>query len=197
MKKQYPFVIDSLPYAYEALEPVIDKQTMQIHHDKHHQTYADNLNKLLEQNPDKQSLGLEELMKSEVAGIKNNAGGVYNHDFFWSVMTAPNTVKMSDRLKQLIEKDFGTVEEFMSKFELSALGRFGSGWAWLVLTAEGKLEVINTEYQDNPVVFEKKPLLGVDVWEHAYYLKYQNRRVEYLKSFWQVVNWQKVEENLT
>lgn len=196
MNKTYPFSIDALPYAYDALEPVIDKQTMEIHHDKHHQTYADNLNKLLEQNVEKQVLSLEELMKSEVMGIKNNAGGVYNHDFFWSTMASPNVSKMSETLKMLIEKNFGTVEEFMSKFEQSALSRFGSGWAWLVLNSDGGLEIMNTEYQDNPVSVGKKPLLGIDVWEHAYYLKYQNRRVEYVKAFWQVVNWQKVEECL-
>lgn len=196
MNKNYPFSIDVLPYTYEALEPVIDKQTMEIHHDKHHQAYADNLNKLLEQNPDKQSLSLEDLMMNEAPGIKNNAGGVYNHDFFWSVMTTPNTSKMSESLKIQIEKSFGTVEEFMAKFEQAALGRFGSGWAWLVLGSDGVMEVVNTEYQDNPVSVGKRPLLGIDVWEHAYYLKYQNRRVEYVKAFWQVVNWEKVEENL-
>lgn len=196
MNKKYPFIIDPLPFAYESLEPVIDKMTMEIHHDKHHQAYCDNLNKLVEQNVDLQNLDLVELMKSEVLGVKNNAGGIYNHDFFWSVMSAPNTSKMSETLKSKLESVFGTVEEFMSKFEQAAMGRFGSGWAWLVKKADGGLEIVNKEYQDNPVTSGMVPLLGIDVWEHAYYLKYQNRRAEYVKSFWQVVNWSKVEELL-
>ncbi|OGD83552.1 superoxide dismutase [Candidatus Collierbacteria bacterium RIFOXYD1_FULL_40_9] len=196
MNKNFPFTINPLPYGYDVLEPVIDKQTMEIHHDKHHQAYADNLNKILEQNADKQKLGLEELMKSDIAGIKNNAGGVYNHDFFWSVMTAPNTSKMSESLKVVIEKNFETVDEFMSKFELGGLGRFGSGWVWLVKTTDGKLEIVSTANQDNPLSDGRQPVLGLDVWEHAYYLKYQNKRVDYVKAFWQIVNWVKVEDLL-
>lgn len=196
MKKSFPFSINSLPYGYEALEPVIDKQTMEIHHDKHHQAYCDNLNKLVEQNADLQKLDLLELMKSDLAGVKNNAGGVWNHDFFWEVMTSPNTSKMSESLKLKIEENFGTVAEFMSKFELGGLGRFGSGWVWLVKTLDGKLEIMSTANQDNPLAEGKTPVLGLDVWEHAYYLKYQNKRVDYVKAFWQVVNWGKVEEIL-
>ncbi len=196
MNKNYPFSIDPLPFATDFLEPVIDKATMEIHHDKHHQAYADNLNKAVDQNPQLTSPSLEDLLKSDLPVVKNNAGGVWNHDFFWSVITAPNTSKMSESLKLKIEESFGTVEEFMSKFEQAGLTRFGSGWAWLVKTSEGKLEVISTANQDNPLVDGKMPLLGLDVWEHAYYLKYQNRRAEYVKAFWQIVNWSKVEEFL-
>lgn len=196
MNKNLPFAINPLPYGYEALEPVIDKMTMEIHHDKHHQTYCDNLNKLVEQNADLQSLDLVELMKSDVVGGKNNAGGVWNHDFFWEVMTTPNTSKMSESLKLKIEENFGSVAEFMSKFELGGLGRFGSGWVWLVKNDAGVMEIVSTANQDNPLAEGKQPVLGLDVWEHAYYLKYQNRRVEYVKAFWQVVNWEKMEEHL-
>lgn len=196
MNKNFPFTINSLPYAYEALEPVIDKQTMEIHHDKHHQAYCDNLNKLLGERADLQGKTLHELLSVEAGPIKNNAGGVWNHDFFWEVMTAPNTSKMSESLKAKIEENFGTVADFMSKFELAALGRFGSGWAWLVKTTEGKLEIVSTANQDNPLADGKTPVLGLDVWEHAYYLKYQNKRVDYVKAFWQVVNWEMVEEFL-
>ncbi len=171
----------------------MDKQTMEIHHDKHHQAYCDNLNKLLGEKQELQTKTLQDLLSVEAGPIKNNAGGVWNHDFFWDVLSAPNTSKMSETLKTKIEENFGTVEEFMSKFEVAALGRFGSGWAWLVKNTEGKLEIVSTTNQDNPLADGKTPLLGLDVWEHAYYLKYQNRRVEYVKAFWQIVNWEKVE----
>lgn len=187
------FTIKNLPYAYEALEPVIDRETMEIHHDRHHQTYCDNLNKLATENG-LESKSLEELMSSDIAGVKNNAGGVWNHDFFWDIMVSPNTSQMSESLKTKLEESFGTVEEFMVKFEQAGLSRFGSGWAWLVKKADGGLEIVSTANQDNPLVEGKKPVLGVDVWEHAYYLKYKNKRVDYLKSFWQVVNWGKIEE---
>lgn len=196
MNKNFPFSINSLPYAYNALEPVIDKMTMEIHHDKHHQAYCDNLNKLLGEKQDLQTKALQDLLSIEAGPIKNNAGGVWNHDFFWSVMCSPNTSKMSESLKTKVEENFGTVEEFMSKFELGGLGRFGSGWVWLVKTTDGKLEIVSTANQDNPLADGKTPLLGLDVWEHAYYLKYQNRRVEYVKAFWQIVDWEKVEEFL-
>lgn len=196
MNKNFPFTINSLPYASDALEPVIDKQTMEIHHDKHHQAYCDNLNKLLGEKQELQNKSLQELLSTDAGPIKNNAGGVWNHDFFWEVMATPNTSKMSESLKAKIEENFGTVEEFMSKFELVALGRFGSGWAWLVKTSDGKLEIVSTANQDNPLADGKVPVLGLDVWEHAYYLKYQNRRVDYVKAFWQIVNWEKVEELL-
>ncbi len=196
MNKTFPFNIDVLEYTYDALEPVIDKETMEIHHDKHHQAYADNLNKALETNIDLQGNTLEELLNSSEAAVKNNAGGVWNHDFFWSAMTVPNSSKMSEELKAKIEEAFGTVEEFMNLFEKAALGRFGSGWAWLVKNEDGSLEIVSTGNQDNPLVNGQKPLLAIDVWEHAYYLKYRNKRVDYVKAWWQVVNWGKVEELL-
>ena len=196
MNKNFPFSINSLPYAYDALEPVIDKQTMEIHHDKHHQAYCDNLNKLLGDSVDLQGKTLYDLLSLESGPIKNNAGGVWNHDFFWEVMSAPNSSKMSENLKVKIEDNFGTVEEFMGKFEQAGLSRFGSGWVWLVKMTDGKLEIVSTANQDSPIADGKLPVLGLDVWEHAYYLKYQNRRVEYIKAFWQLVNWGKVEEIL-
>lgn len=196
MIKNYPFSINNLEYAFDALEPVIDKETMEVHHDKHHQTYADNLNKALETNSETQMKSLEELLGSTEVVIKNNAGGVWNHDFFWESLTVPNTSKMSEVLKSKLEENFGTVEEFMSLFEKAALGRFGSGWAWLVKNTDGSLEILSTANQDNPLVNGQKPLLTLDVWEHAYYLKYKNKRVDYVKAWWQIVNWEKVEEKL-
>lgn len=196
MTKTYPFKLDLLPYSSDALEPVIDKQTMEIHHDKHHQAYTDNLNKALETNVELQTKTLEELFTSEIAAVKNNAGGIWNHDFFWQELTTPGVSKIGDLLLTKLNNTFGSFDEFVKIFEAAALGRFGSGWAWLVKTKEGVLEVMSTPNQDNPLVEGLTPLLGIDVWEHAYYLKYQNRRAEYVKSFWQVVNWQVVEERL-
>lgn len=196
MNKNYPFNIDVLEYAYDALEPVIDRETMEIHHDKHHQAYCDNLNKIVGDDVNLQGSSFQELLSSDQLPVKNNAGGVWNHDFFWSVMTTPNSSKMSEELKVKIEEAFGTVEEFMNLFEKVAIGRFGSGWAWLVKNVDGSLEITSTANQDNPLVNGQKPLLAIDVWEHAYYLKYKNKRVDYVKSWWQVVNWGKVEGNL-
>jgi Fe-Mn family superoxide dismutase len=169
---------------------------MEIHHDKHHQTYADNLNKLLDSNTGLQGDDLITLLSCSEAGVKNNAGGVWNHDFFWGVMTKPNTSKMSEAVKMKLEENFGTVEEFMGLFEKAAMGRFGSGWAWLVKNIDGSLEIVSTANQDNPLVENKTPILAIDVWEHAYYLKYKNKRVDYVKAWWQVVNWEKVGELL-
>lgn len=196
MKKNYPFSIDVLEYTLDALEPVIDKETMEIHHDKHHQTYVDNLNKALESNIELQTDDLEKLLSSAETVVKNNAGGVWNHDFFWKSLCAPNTSRMSESVKQKIEASFGTVEEFMNLFEKSALGRFGSGWAWLVKNTDGSLEVLSTANQDNPLVSGQTPVLGLDVWEHAYYLKYKNKRADYVKAWWQIVNWSAVEERI-
>ena len=182
MNKIYPFELEKLPYEYSDLEPIIDRMTMEIHHDKHHQTYVDNLNKLLADKPELQGKSLEELMASDDQKIKNNAGGVWNHSFFWECMTKPEGM-IGDNLKIEIEKNFESVNIFMEKFEATALGRFGSGWAWLVKMADGKLEIMSTANQDNPLTEGKTPLLALDVWEHAYYLKYQNRRAEYIKNW--------------
>lgn len=189
----YPFTLEALNYDYTALEPVIDEQTMHLHHDKHHQTYLDNLNKLISEKPELQGKSLEELLSVEPGSVKNNAGGVWNHNFFFGLMVAPNSSVLSEVVKAKLTEGFGGVEQFMAAFEAGALGRFGSGWVWLVKNAEGKLAVVSTANQDNPIAEGLKPILTLDVWEHAYYLKYQNRRSEYAKAFWQVVNWQVVE----
>jgi len=189
-------LLDTLPYAYDALEPVMDKETVMIHHDKHHQTYVDNLNKALAENEQLQVKTLEELLSSELPAVKNNAGGVWNHDFYWEEMTTPGEGHIGESLMRELEKSFESVEEFMKIFEATALGRFGSGWGWLVQNKEGGLEVLSTANQDNPLVDGFKPLLAIDVWEHAYYLKYKNKRADYVKAFWEIVNWDKVEERL-
>jgi len=191
------FTLPALPYAPAALEPHIDAMTMQIHHDKHHQAYVDNLNKAVTGTPN-ESKSLEELVS--IAGtlspaIRNNGGGHWNHSFFWEIM-APNAGgKPTGKLAESIDADFGSFDAFKEKFTLAATGRFGSGWAWLV-EQDGKLLISSTPNQDNPLmdIAEVKgtPILGVDVWEHAYYLKYQNRRPEYLGAFWNVINWKEV-----
>ena len=190
MSNHYPFVLAELPYKYDALESVIDRQTVEIHYGKHHQSYVDNLNKILEGMPDLQNKTLEELMNSEVAAVKNNAGGVWNHNFYWQEMKGGEEGEISVDLGKRIEKKFGSLVEFKALFEKNALGRFGSGWGWLVEDNEGELEIMSTANQDNPLSLGKKPLLGIDVWEHAYYLRYQNRRAEYVSNWWKVVNWE-------
>ncbi len=193
------FTIPPLPYAYNALEPHIDEKTMTIHHDKHHQGYADNLNKAVD-GTDKADKTLQELVAnagSETTAIRNNAGGVWNHSFFWESM-APNAGgEPTGQLADDIKSSFGSFEEFKTKFEAAGAGRFGSGWAWLI-SKDGKLEVTSTPNQDNPLMdvaeVNGTPLLGCDVWEHAYYLHYQNKRADYLKAFWNVVDWKKVGE---
>lgn len=193
------FTLPALPYAKEALEPHIDAQTMEIHHGKHHQAYVDNLNKAIEgtENADK---SLEDLVK--VAGsispaVRNNGGGHWNHSFFWQILSPNVGGAPSGKLADAINETFGSLEALQEKVNTAGATRFGSGWAW-VIVKDGKLEVSSTPNQDNPLmdVAEVKgtPILGIDVWEHAYYLKYQNRRPEYLKAFWNVVNWKKVAE---
>ena len=191
------FTLPDLPYAFEALEPHIDALTMQIHHDKHHQAYVDNLNKAISGTPN-EGKSLEELVK--VAGtispaVRNNGGGHWNHSFFWEIIGPGAGGEPEGKLAEAIKSTFGSLDEFKEKFNAAGTTRFGSGWAWLIVK-DGKLEVSSTPNQDNPLmdVAESKgtPILGVDVWEHAYYLKYQNRRPEYLKAFWNVVNWKKV-----
>jgi Fe-Mn family superoxide dismutase len=191
------FTLPALPYAPAALEPHIDALTMQIHHDKHHQAYVDNLNKAIAGTPN-ENKSLEELVSKAgtlPVAIRNNGGGHWNHSFFWQIL-APNAGgKPSGKLAESIDADFGSFDAFKEKFTAAGMGRFGSGWAWLV-EQDGKLLISSTPNQDNPLmdVAEVKgtPILGVDVWEHAYYLKYQNRRPEYLAAFWNVINWQEV-----
>ncbi len=192
-----------LPYAFDALEPSIDAQTMQIHHGKHHQAYVNNLNTALEKAPDIAEKGLEDILanlnsvpESVRTAVRNNGGGHWNHSFFWQIM-APNAGgEPSGALAAAIERAFGDFAKFKEQFNAAGAGRFGSGWAWLVRDGNG-LAVTSTPNQDNPLMDGKKAgdvLLGVDVWEHAYYLKYQNRRPDYLNAWWNVVNWREVEK---
>jgi Fe-Mn family superoxide dismutase len=187
-----------LQYAFDALEPHIDAQTMQIHHDKHHQAYVDNLNKAIT-GTDAESKTLEELMakiSAYPAPVRNNGGGHYNHTLFWEVL-GPGGSKPSGDLAAAIDSAFGSLDGLKEKMSTAGTGRFGSGWAWLIVK-DGKLEVTSTPNQDNPLmdVAEVKghPVLGIDVWEHAYYLKYQNRRPEYLTNIWNVINWAEVDK---
>ena len=193
------FKLAPLPYAYDALEPYIDAQTMTIHHDKHHQAYVDNVNKAIAGTPN-EGKTIEELVA--VAGtispaVRNNGGGHWNHTFFWESLAAASGATPSGNLATAINTAFGTFDEFKVKFAAAGATRFGSGWAWLIVK-DGKLEVSSTPNQDNPLmdIAEVKgtPILGVDVWEHAYYLKYQNKRPDYLVAIWNVINWTKVAE---
>jgi len=193
------FTLAPLPYAHEALEPHIDTLTMQIHHGKHHQAYVDNFNKAIA-GTENENKSIEELVKhagSISAAVRNNGGGHWNHTFFWESL-APNAGGLpTGELADAINVAFGSFDEFKIKLATAGVTRFGSGWAWLIVK-EGKLEIVSTPNQDNPLmdVAEAKgtPILGVDVWEHAYYLKYQNRRPDYLAAIWNVINWSKIAE---
>lgn len=203
-KIEIMYTVPPLPYAYDALEPWIDEQTMIIHHDKHHQTYVDNLNKTLEKHEGLQRMHGKELISHldqippEIrTKVQNNLGGVLNHNLFWQIM-CPENQSLNTRNQKLeifthIDKSFGSMDKFQQLLTAAALNRFGSGWAWLVLNDKDQLEVIDTPNQDSPLMQEKEPLLGIDVWEHAYYLKYQYRRAEYIRSWWNVVNWNEIE----
>ncbi|HEY3319623.1 MAG TPA: superoxide dismutase [Planctomycetota bacterium] len=199
------FEVPPLPYPYEALEPHIDKVTMQFHHDKHHQAYVDNLNKALDGQAGLQGLSLDDLLANKAAKVPdairqaviNNGGGHYNHSLFWE-MLAPNAGgEPKGQVADAIKATFGDFKTFTEKMNDAGLKRFGSGWVWLVKTADGKLDVYSTANQDAPIMEGKTALLGFDVWEHAYYLKYQNRRAEYLKAIWNVVNWPFVEKRFS
>ncbi|HWY48303.1 MAG TPA: superoxide dismutase [Bryobacteraceae bacterium] len=195
------FTVPPLPYAFDALEPYIDKQTMEIHHDKHHGAYVTNLNKALESAPDLQNKTIEELLANNCAivpenirtAVRNNGGGHINHGMFWQIMAAKAGGTPSGNVAQAINSTFGSFDQFKEKLNAAGVSRFGSGWAWLVKTG-GKVEIISTANQDSPVMEGKFPVMGVDVWEHAYYLKYQNRRPEYLAAWWNVVNWPEIEK---
>lgn len=199
------FVLPSLPYAYDALEPHIDQMTMEIHHQKHHGTYLANLKAALEKYPEWAAKPFEEILGSIAqlpedirTAVRNNGGGHWNHSFFWPLLTPKGQGQPVGELAKAIQDTFGSFEAFKEKFTAAALGRFGSGWAWLVWR-EGKLEIGSTPNQDNPLMdiseFKGKPILGLDVWEHAYYLRYQNRRADYIKAWWNVVNWEEAEKN--
>lgn len=191
-----------LPYAHDALEPHIDTQTMQIHHGKHHAAYVTNLNKALESAPELANKSAEELIKDLSAvpdairtAVRNNAGGHVNHTFFWKLMGPNAGGEPTGALADDIKATFGSFDEFKTKFQAAGVGRFGSGWAWLVVGKDGKLAITSTPNQDSPLMDGLKPVLGCDVWEHAYYLKYQNRRPDYLAAWWNVVNWAAVAGN--
>ncbi len=191
--------LPALPYAPEALEPHIDSQTMQIHHGKHHQAYVTNLNAAIEKAPELASWSLDDLNKkiNEVpeavrTAVRNNGGGHWNHSLFWQLMAPHAGGEPTGALADAINKAFGSFATFKEQFQAAGMGRFGSGWAWLVKGNDGALSIMSTPNQDNPLMEGKHALLGVDVWEHAYYLKYQNRRADYLGAFWGVVNWAEV-----
>jgi superoxide dismutase, Fe-Mn family len=193
------FTLAPLPYAYDALEPHIDTETMHIHHDKHHQAYVDNVNKAIA-GTEHENKTIEELVKhagSISPAVRNNGGGHWNHTFFWESLKNNNGAKPSGKLAAAIDAAFGSFDAFKEKFNTAGTTRFGSGWAWLIVQ-DGKLAVSSTPNQDNPLmdIAEVKgtPILACDVWEHAYYLKYQNKRAAYLEAFWNVVNWEKVAE---
>jgi len=193
-----PFTLPPLPYAYDALEPSIDARTMEIHHGKHHQAYVNNLNAAIEKAPELQGKSLDDLMRginsvpeSVRTAVRNNGGGHWNHSLFWQVMGPGTGGAPSGALGDAIKTAFGDFEKFKEQFAAAAGSRFGSGWAWLVNDG-GKLSITSTPNQDNPLMEGKSAILGVDVWEHAYYLKYQNRRPDYVKAWWDVVNWKAV-----
>ncbi len=196
-----PFKLPELPYAYDALEPHIDTETMKIHHDKHHAAYVNNANKALAGHPDLAKMSvwdliahLDEVPEGIRTALRNNAGGHANHSLFWLMMTPKGGGKPSGDLAKAIDETFGSFEEFQKKFTEAAMKVFGSGWAWLSLTPEGEMVIETTPNQDSPIMNGGKPLLGLDVWEHAYYLKNQNRRADYITSWWKVVNWDYVTE---
>jgi len=194
------FTLPNLPYAPDALEPHIDKMTMEIHHGKHHAAYVNNLNKALESAPNLAGKSVEELLANNCAivpenirtAVRNNGGGHINHSMFWKIMGPNAGGPPAGHVAEAINATFGSFDAFKEKFNAAAAGRFGSGWAWLV-KANGKIDIISTANQDSPVMEGKFPVMGLDVWEHAYYLKYQNRRPEYIGAWWNVVNWHEIE----
>jgi Fe-Mn family superoxide dismutase len=196
-----PFTLPPLPYAFDALEPYIDKQTMEIHHDKHHAAYVTNLNKALEQAPALQDKPIEALLADNCSilpeqiqtAVRNNGGGHVNHSMFWTIL-APNAGgNPTGNVAQAINSTFGSFDQFKEKFNAAATTRFGSGWAWLVKNSKG-IQIISSANQDSPIMEGNFPVMGLDVWEHAYYLKYQNRRPEYIAAWWSVVNWAEIEK---
>ncbi|OFP27413.1 superoxide dismutase [Staphylococcus sp. HMSC057C08] len=192
------FELPNLPYEFDALEPHIDKETMEIHHDKHHNTYVTKLNAAIE-GTDLENKSIEEIVAnldsvpSDIqTAVRNNGGGHLNHSLFWQILS-PNSEEKGTVVDK-IKEQWGSLDEFKDEFAKKAAGQFGSGWAWLVVDKDGKLEIVTTANQDNPITKGKTPILGLDVWEHAYYLKYQNKRPDYINAFWNVVNWEKVDE---
>jgi len=191
--------LPKLPYSYDALEPFIDAKTMEIHYTKHHQTYVDKLNAALEKYPKLQKKTPEELISNlndipeEIrTAVRNHGGGHWNHSLFWQLLA--KDVKLNGAIAKAIDKTFGSFDKFKEQLSSAALNRFGSGWAWLVVSKEEKLEIVSTGNQDSPLSEGKIPILGIDVWEHAYYLKYQNKRADYISAFFNIINWKKVDE---
>ena len=196
-----PFTLPPLPYDYAALEPHIDEQTMRIHHDKHHAAYVNNVNAALDGHPDLAAKSIDALIGNLAAvpeairtAVRNNGGGHYNHTMFWESMAPGGAQAPEGKLADAIAATFGSITAFKEQFTKAGMGRFGSGWAWLSRSADGKLAIESTPNQDCPLMEGRLPVLGCDVWEHAYYLKYQNRRPDYLAAWWNVVNWSVVEE---
>jgi superoxide dismutase, Fe-Mn family len=195
-----PFSLPPLPYPSDALEPHIDKMTMEIHHGKHHNTYVTNLNKALESAAQLANKSVEELLANNCAAVpetirtavRNNGGGHANHSMFWQIMGPKGGGQPTGKLSEAVNSAFGGFDSFKEKFTAAAVGRFGSGWAWLVKDSSGKLDIISTANQDSPLMEGRFPVLGLDVWEHAYYLKYQNRRPDYITAWWNVINWNEV-----
>lgn len=196
------FTLAPLPYAYDALEPVIDSQTMQLHHDKHHQTYVDKLNAAIAGDAELEQMSIEELLKNlnskvpadKQAAVRNHGGGHYNHTLFWDLMTPGGASEPGGALLEALNSAFGDFATFKQQFSDKAAAQFGSGWAWLVVNQSAQFEILSLPNQDSPLTNGQTPVLGIDVWEHAYYLKYQNRRADYVTAWWQVVNWDKVAE---
>lgn len=193
------FELPKLPYAYDALEPHIDAMTMEIHHSRHHNAYLNNLKAALEPHPELAAKGIVEILKNldavpaDIRGaVRNNGGGFYNHNLFWNYMTPGGGGEPTGAVGEAIVSTFGSYDNFKTQFSAAAAKQFGSGWAWLVVDANGKLAVTSTANQDNPISNGQSPILGVDVWEHAYYLKYQNKRPDYIAAWWNVVNWAEV-----
>jgi Fe-Mn family superoxide dismutase len=197
-----PFKLPPLGYAFDALEPHIDAQTMMIHHDKHHAAYVNALNGFAKQVPELGTTPIEKTLVDAAyipltiqTGVKNNLGGHWNHTFFWELMKPGGAKEPSSELKSAIESSWRNFDDFKERLSAAGVGRFGSGWAWLVANKDKKLELVTTANQDTPVALNAKAIVGVDVWEHAYYLKYQNRRADYIKAWWNTVNWDKASEN--
>lgn len=195
------YTLPNLPYDYDALEPFIDEETMKIHHDKHHATYVEKLNEAISKVPDFTEQPTEEVLKKldQIpeylrTAIRNHGGGHANHSFFWKILAPAGSTKLDGELAKTIDDGFGSFDGFKEKFTTAALNQFGSGWAWLVLDSNKKLSIITTSNQDSPLSQNLKPILNLDIWEHAYYLKYQNRRAEYIENWWHVVNWDQVQE---
>ena len=202
MKEEtYPFVVKPLPYEYDALVPVLDQETMHFHHDKHYKTYVDNFNAALSDYPELQKTGLSDLLRqidklpaAIQTPVRNNGGGVYNHELYFDSMKSPVGQEPSGILLEAINRDFGSLQQWKEQMKQAAVGRFGSGWAWLVTDKDGKLSIVQTANQDVPDLNKVTPVFLVDVWEHAYYLQYQNRRADYVEGWFSLINWRKAEK---